>query len=254
MKKIVEEQFRVLDLISKIEKKSFITETVEINKSDLEGLKYNSGCYRGKGLDCNNQDIINKVKKLQKKLIDKKLLKISQPTGWIGPMTKEAIKLLKPITKSLTSDVSNKTENKSSYDAILIGGLEHRKGDLKLDQQIELFKKGFGNKNVKGFHHDSSDSEVTEFIRKNPNLPVFMFSAGAKKGTAATENVSNKNKIFFIEPYPYPSLISAVNQGVPAKNVFAGQSQYTGAGISGHSSSGGSNHWDALRSVGSKFS
>ena len=48
MKKIVEEQFRVLDLISKIEKKSFITETVEINKSDLEGLKYNSGCYRGK--------------------------------------------------------------------------------------------------------------------------------------------------------------------------------------------------------------
>ena len=80
-----------------------------------------------------------------------------------------------------------------------------------------------------------------------------MFSAGAKKGTTAAENVSNKNKIFFIEPYPYPSLISAVKQGVPAKNVFAGQSKYTGAGISGHSSSDGSNHWDSLRSVGGKF-
>ena len=254
MKKIVEEQFRVLDLISKIEKKSFITETVEINKSDLEGLKYNSGCYRGKGLDCNNQDIINKVKKLQQKLINKKLLNISSPTGWFGPKTLRAVDKLKSFDNTSNSGELNKTENTSSYDAILIGGLEHRKGDLKLDQQIELFKKGFGNKNVKGFHHDSSDSEVTEFIRKNPNLPVFMFSAGAKKGIATAENVSNKNKIFFIEPYPYQSLISAVNQGVPAKNVFAGQSQYTGAGIGGHSSSGGSNHWDALRSVGSKFS
>ena len=47
---------------------------------------------------------------------------------------------------------------------------------------------------------------------------------------------------------------AAVKNGVPAKNVFAGPYDYRGAGaVKGESPSGGSNHWQALKTVGEKI-
>lgn len=153
------------------------------------------------------------------------------------------------------------TENDSGtgVDAVLVGGLDYRSSDYPISQQVELLKKGFGtNKNVKGFRYNTPTSEILNFLNKNPKVPVFLFSAGCTKAKELS-NSSNvdKDKLFIIEPFASSQktkniVQSAVNNGVPSKNVFVGGSSGRGSGVvSGSSSSNSSSHWGSLSKVGS---
>jgi D-alanyl-D-alanine dipeptidase len=143
------------------------------------------------------------------------------------------------------------------YDAVLIGGLDNRKGDLNIDDQVKLFKKGYGEKRVKEFRYNAPTAKILEFLKQNPNIPVYMFSAGCAKALdlAKSESV-DKQKLFIIEPYSADAytkdlIKKAVEAGVPAKNVFVGEGAHRGQGtVSGESSAGGADHWSALSSVG----
>jgi hypothetical protein len=155
-----------------------------------------------------------------------------------------------------TNNVSNTSNN--AYDAVLVGGLDYRAGDYSINQQVDLLKKGIGfNKNVKGFRYNTSTTDVLNFISQNPKIPIFLFSAGcAKSGDISKNpNVDNK-KLYIIEPYA-PSqnttntVRTAVSNGVPASNVFVGNSQPRGKGIvNGASNSNSPTHFGALTSVG----
>lgn len=153
---------------------------------------------------------------------------------------------------------TSRVKDNSEYDAVLIGGLDYRPGDYKIDAQVGLFKSGFGeDKNVKGFPYNTDISIIKDFISQNPNIPVFMFSAGASKSASISKdpNVDVKN-IYIIEPYGASQkttmiVNNAVSNGVPAENVFVGNTSGRGQGIvQGASSSNSSSHWGSLKNVG----
>lgn len=163
---------------------------------------------------------------------------------------------LSRLVKEINSNSEKKTPVK--YDAVLVGGLDNRKGDLELDSQVALFKRGFGSdKKVKGFRYNAPTPSILSFMESNPRIPIYLFSAGCIKSEdlASNKNV-DKSKLYIIEPYALSNTTkeivrNAVGLGVPSSNVFVGGSTGRGKGIvNGASSSEASSHWNALTSVG----
>lgn len=161
--------------------------------------------------------------------------------------------------KATSPETKRSETSKSGYDAILVGGLDYRPSDYKIDKQADLLKKGFGtNKKIMAFRYSTPASTVLDFLKKNPYLPIFLFSAGCQLSETLSESPNaDPKKIYIIEPYGSSErtaaiVRAAVDNGVPAQNVFVGKSQSTGAGIvRGASKSGASSHWGALTQVGS---
>jgi hypothetical protein len=155
----------------------------------------------------------------------------------------------------ITSLINNEPENKV-WDAVFAGGVDDRKGYYKLPEQLKLFKKGYGeDKKVMGFRYVEKTDNIIEFLKEHPKTPVFLFSAGCNKSYQILQSgYSDKNKFFIIQPYGVSSntktiVRNSVKYGVPAKNVFIGNSESTGLGIiSGATPSGG--HWESLTFVG----
>ena len=148
------------------------------------------------------------------------------------------------------------------YDAILVGGLDNRAGDLDINQQTTKFKEGYGTtKNVKSYRYNATTAEILKFLGENPFLPIFLFSAGCTKAFDLSQSkFVNKNLLFVIEPYGASAKVvdtinKAVMNGVPSTNVYVGSGAARGAGIVKNSSpSGSASHWDALKEVGRKQS
>lgn len=209
------------------------------------------------------------VEKIQKILVKKYDLGDFGPKGdgvdgKAGPLTRKAYQ--KEFGKELTlkSKTPVKSPDKSpvkstgSFDAVLVGGLDYRDGDLDIDSQVKLLNSGLGNdKKIKGFRYSTSTRDIEDFLEKNPKIPVYLFSAGCKKANElAISPYVNKNKLFIIEPYAVGPVTknnvrAAVSSGVPSSNVYVGKSGGRGAGVvSGASSSNSSSHWGALKQVG----
>jgi len=177
--------------------------------------------------------------------------------GKMGSLTKKAYE--KEFGKKLDSPTKSEPNHENGdVDAILIGGLDYRSGDLSIDAQVDKFKENFGSKNVKGFRYNTPTSTILDFLKSNPNTPVYMFSAGCTKSNDISKSPNvDKSKVFIIEPFASSSTTkgivqSAVSNGVPASNVFVGPNSSRGAGVvSGASSSNAKTHWDALKQVAS---
>jgi hypothetical protein len=155
-----------------------------------------------------------------------------------------------------------KSKNKNIYDALLIGGLDTRRGDYQINQQINLLKSSFGQtKKIKGLRYNTSPSEVKKILDENPGIYVFMFSAGCNLALDVVNNKNvSKSKVFIIEPYAASKTTSAivrsaVSSGIPKKNVFVGPNQYRGLGVvSGAiSTKEGLSHWQALSDIGNRI-
>lgn len=145
---------------------------------------------------------------------------------------------------------------------VLIGGLEHRPSDLKINKQVELVKKGIGdNKEVIGFSY-FENAKAIEYIKNNPESYVIMFSAGCKHARAVAQKIKNENKtldkIFIVEPYHVggdttKSVRDAVSLGVPEKNVIVGKYKEVGLGIVNGATPTPlckPSHWCALTKIG----
>ncbi len=209
------------------------------------------------------------VEKIQKILVKKYDLGNFGPKndgvdGKAGPLTRKAYQKEFGKELSLKSKTDVKSSDKSpvkssgSFDAVLVGGLDYRDGDLDIDSQVKLLNSGLGSdKKIKGFRYSTSTRDIEDFLEKNPKIPVYLFSAGCKKANElAVSPYVNKNKLFIIEPYALGPVTknnvrAAVSSGVPSSNVFVGKSGGRGAGVvSGASSSNSSSHWGALKQVG----
>jgi hypothetical protein len=209
------------------------------------------------------------VEKIQKILVKKYDLGNFGPKndgvdGKAGPLTRKAYQKEFGKELSLKSKTDVKSSDKSpvkssgSFDAVLVGGLDYRDGDLDIDSQVKLLNSGLGSdKKIKGFRYSTSTRDIEDFLERNPKIPVYLFSAGCKKANElAVSPYVNKNKLFIIEPYALGPVTknnvrAAVSNGVPSSNVFVGKSGGRGAGVvSGASSSNSSSHWGALKQVG----
>jgi len=168
-------------------------------------------------------------------------------------MTNNLVNNTQAVSSPNTSPGSN-----IAYDAVLVGGLDYRPGDYSISEQVNLLKKGLGtNKNVKGFRYNTPITDVIKFVNQNPNIPIFLFSAGCTQSEGLSKNPNvDKKKLYIIEPYASSAKTTsivrlAVANGVPANNVFVGNSQPRGKGVvSGASDSNSSSHFGALTSVG----
>ena len=190
--------------------------------------------------------------------------KMEKPRSFTEKPSKEK-SVVSSITKSEKPSREKTTNNPvttaGGFAAILVGGLNYRSGDKSTSTQAQMLKNALGVTNVKSFDWDASTESILSFLSANPKTPVFLFSAGCKKAGAlsASNNVDVK-KLYIIEPFyeaggeTEKSVKTAVSNGVPSKNVFVGKNASRGSGIvSGTSSSNGSDHWDALVTVGRMF-
>jgi hypothetical protein len=153
----------------------------------------------------------------------------------------------------------NQTQVESEFKAVLVGGLDNRSGDLKIDQQEELFKQGFGNVKIKSFVYGATVANITTFLSENPKLPVFLFSKGCERAESLSKsNLVDNNNLFIIEPWVESAnskkiIDNAIKNGVPASNVYVGPGAARGTGIVGASKTpSGIDHWGALKYVGSQ--
>ncbi len=151
--------------------------------------------------------------------------------------------------------ITPKTTSKDGI--ILMGGLDDRSGYKNIKQQVEMVKKSSNNDNVIG-HRYMMLKDVLNSIKENPTYNVILFSAGCRYSKQIAEAMSDKTKLFIVEPYAISSgtassVSSAVSMGVPSENVIVGPSQGRGAGVvSGATETpSGIGHWGALEYVGS---
>jgi hypothetical protein len=173
-------------------------------------------------------------------------------------------------TKFFNKNLLNKTKTDNTIDdseiekkidsnaqVILMGGLDYRKGDKSINQQVDVVKKSIGLQNVIG-HRYMNLNDVLLSIKKNPNAYVILFSAGCRYSKQIADEMSDKTKLFIVEPYAISSgtatsVSSAVGIGVPSKNVIVGPSKGRGSGVVNGATKTPSEigHWGALEYVGS---
>jgi hypothetical protein len=156
----------------------------------------------------------------------------------------------------------SKTDNPDSVDIILMGGRDDRKEngnliDKNIKQQIELLKTHIGSKTVIGFRY-MEDEKVISAIDQYPNAYVVLFSAGCQYSSSISNKINNKKKLFIVEPYAKggnTSVVTAVKNGTPAKNVITGPSVERGKNVVDGSTNtpAGVDHWGALKYVGRFF-
>lgn len=174
------------------------------------------------------------------------------------------ISITVPILIYIAYKLFKKPQSKNlqkSKNIILIGGLDYRKGDKKINEQVDLVKSGInGNYQVQGFTYKDLQGALNA-LDKTPNSYVLLFSAGcqyaeniAKKIKELNQNLSN---LYIAEPFhnggkTSKSVQNAVNMGVPSKNVFVGKNTGVGLGIvkdASNTPNCSPSHWCALTQV-----
>ena len=187
----------------------------------------------------------NKLKDLEDKKVE-----------WVTPdFCSSNSKSIKKVDKPDKKDDSQ--DKISSVDIIFMGVLDDRPGDLTLNQQTKRLKDKLPNKNIISFRYTNSTG-VLAAIKKTPEAYVVLFSAGGKHSSAAAKEITNKYKLFIVEPYNgkngyIKSVNGAVSIGVPTSNVITGPDAARGKGIVSSSTKTPKDilpkHWGALNYV-----
>ena len=176
--------------------------------------------------------------------------------GLYGKLTDRACR--KEFGKPFKTNKTKITINKptSANKAVLVGGLNYRPGDKSTSEQTSILSNAIGQP-VKGFNYNDSNDNILRYLESNPGIPVFLFSKGCEKAfVLSNSSYVNKNKLYIIEPFAIDKgtkniVNMAVNNGVPARNVYVGKNSSRGYGvINGTSDSNAKRHWDAISSVG----
>ena len=176
--------------------------------------------------------------------------------GLYGKLTDRACR--KEFGKSFKTNKPKITINKptSANKAVLVGGLNYRPGDKSTSEQTSILSNAIGQP-VKGFNYNDSNDNILRYLESNPGIPVFLFSKGCEKAfVLSNSSYVNKNQLYIIEPFAIDKgtkniVNMAVNNGVPARNVYVGKNSSRGYGvINGTSDSNAKRHWDAISSVG----
>ena len=201
--------------------------------------------------------------------------------GYFGPKTKQAVESLQQKTKLTVSSSIDKatldklnnpdemsknspstnTVSSTGTDVILMGGLDYRKGDLSISKQVESLKTTVPGKNVVGFRYNELN-KVLDAIKEKPNAYVVLFSAGGSYASTISKQMTDKTKLFIVEPYATSSntaksVQTAVANGTPAKNVVVAPNNTNRGGgvVAGATSTPKDiNHWGALKYVGNLIS
>jgi hypothetical protein len=154
---------------------------------------------------------------------------------------------------SIGGVASGQNQQSKGSNVILMGGLDNRKGDLSISQQVALIEAG--GIDVVG-HRYNDISSVRKSISQSPNAIVVLFSAGCYYSGEIAKLMNNKSNLFIVEPYAISANTSnsvqrAVSLGVPSSNVITGPTRGRGLGVVGGATATpvGVGHWGALQFV-----
>lgn len=133
------------------------------------------------------------------------------------------------------------TTNRNELPIIFVAGLDSRPNDLSLEKQTSFILSKLGNREINSFcssrscrvHNDVSTGVAMKFLKDNPNSLVILFSAGTQYAKTASVLIKDIRNLFILEPYPgaRQSIESAINRGLPHRNVIVGNSNGRGRGI-----------------------
>jgi LPXTG-motif cell wall-anchored protein len=161
----------------------------------------------------------------------------------------------------LASFLIYKNKKKKPKKILLLGGLDYRSGDLKIDEQVALLEKG-SNIVVEGFRHNNSKAIISAIKQSKNSIYVVLFSKGGEYSNEIAKTMKSKDLplsyLYIVQPYAKSSKTSqsiknAVALGVPNANVIVGSSSSTGKGVVSNTTKTPTcspNHWCALEMVG----
>lgn len=124
---------------------------------------------------------------------------------------------------------------------IFVAGLDNRPGDLSLEEQVDSVKKYLLDFTITAFcnaseckrHNHVSKESAKNFIKRNPNSIILLFSSGTGLSKTASEFITDPKNLFILEPYrgAKNGILSAIKNGVPLSNVILGRSKGSGLGL-----------------------
>lgn len=127
------------------------------------------------------------------------------------------------------------TESKTDIDAIFVTGLTD---NISFTNQVNTFKTAYGTSTkIESFRHEVSNvPSIISTLKANPKIPIFLFSAGCARIDKLIDNPNlDKTKVYLIEPYTVSNVKniveSAIDKGLPARNVFVGPATSRGSNI-----------------------
>lgn len=149
---------------------------------------------------------------------------------------------------------------KSEIEVIFISGLNTRKIDLSVEQQVEELSTFIDYKIISFAWNDYKSG--LEYLKNNKNCIVVLFSKSCEHAIEFANLIENKKLLFIVEPYNIgtsakKSCLKAVELGVPSKNVIVGSDEGRGLNIvpnckfndSSFRAKNGSRHFGALKFV-----
>jgi lysozyme family protein len=171
----------------------------------------------------------------------------------------------KEVKKSETSN-TNKNES-GKADVIFVAGLESL---MSAQGQTEKLRAGLPEgTNIKTFTYNSLGA-IKEFLKSNPRIPIYLFSAGAGNAAALVSDPNvDKSKLFVIEPYTHEPVPPNSNNFVPTgilnvlqtaniwSQVYVGKYPTVGSLLLKQYAvqpSNGADHFDAVTQVARKTS
>ena len=161
----------------------------------------------------------------------------------------------------LVSFVFIRKKKKKPNSILLLGGLDYRSGDKKIDEQVSLLKKG-SQLQTKGFRYNNSEGIIQDILESKKPMYVVLFSKGGEYSDEIAKAMKSKkiplSYLYIVEPYSKSSKTAksiqyAVNLGVPNKNVIVGNSTSVGKGVVDNATptpNCSPYHWCALEMVG----
>lgn len=161
----------------------------------------------------------------------------------------------------LVSFMVIRKKNKKPNNILLLGGLDYRSGDKKIDEQVSLLKKG-SQLEAKGFRYNNSEGIIQYISDSKKPMYVVLFSKGGEYSNEIAKAMQSKkiplSYLYIVEPYSKSSktaqsIRDAVNLGVPNKNVIVGNSTSVGKGVVANPTptpNCSPYHWCALEMVG----
>lgn len=144
---------------------------------------------------------------------------------------------------------------------VFVGGLDGPKFET-ISWQTEKLRSGLGNNFTVISHRYTEVKAAKESIIRNPNCYVVLFSAGCSKSNSIASLVTDKSKMYIVDPYSCDSDAkdNVINSGVNKNNILGttNSDNCTGNNVAGTKrnckamgfKSTLECHWDGLRIVG----
>lgn len=153
--------------------------------------------------------------------------------------------------------------NKNPNHILFMGGLDNRSGDLSIEEQTELLKKGLGEKfSIYSYRYNDKAGILSAISKLKKSPYVVLFSKGGSESKEVAEKLKEKDfdlsYLYVVEPYAKSlntksSVKSAISLGMPDKNLIVGNSSSTGKGITDNNTltpNCSPSHWCSLIEVG----